>query len=215
MPMPRPTILVADDTPSNIELVHEIFGDGCEILVATNGQEAVETALAEAPDLILMDVMMPLMDGFEACERLKADPRTRDIPVIYLTAVADTEAIVKGFELGGVDYVSKPFEVRELQARVRAHLDLKLARDRERALRLELETALASVRTLSGLLPICASCKKIRDDQGYWKQIEDYLAAHSGVGFTHGICPDCSKAFKAEYAAQQPSPLPDPGAAGA
>jgi CheY-like chemotaxis protein len=195
---PLPTILVADDTSTNLELMDSILGSDHEILVATHGQEAIELARAELPDLILMDVMMPGMDGYEACRQLKADACTSHIPVLFLTALADMDALVKGFEAGGVDFVTKPFRPEELQARVRTHIALKQARDRETALRKELEASLAEIKQLSGLLPICATCKKIRDEQGGWNPLEVYISEHSEADFTHGICPDCSKAMLAE-----------------
>jgi CheY-like chemotaxis protein len=195
---PLPTILVADDTATNLEFVDSILGSDYEILVATHGQEAIELAQAELPDLILMDVVMPGMDGYEACRYLKADDCTSHIPVLFLTALADMDALVKGFEAGGVDFVTKPFRPEELQARVRTHIALKQARDREAALRKELEASLAEIKQLSGLLPICATCKKIRDEQGGWNPLEVYISEHSEADFTHGICPDCSKTMLAE-----------------
>jgi len=194
-----PTILAVDDTPSNLELLEGLLGPDYELLVAINGQEALEIALAEQPDLVLMDVMMPEMDGFEACRRLKADARTREIPVLFLTAMADMGALLQGFQAGGLDYVSKPFHPEELQARVATHIALKQSRDHERALQRELEAALADIKRLSGLLPICATCKKIRDEQGEWRPMEAYISDHSEAGFTHGICPECAKAFRADF----------------
>lgn len=191
----HPTLLVADDTPTNLALVDSVLGEDFELLIATNGQEALELAFAELPVLILMDVMMPVLDGFEACRRIKADPRTHDIPVLFLTALADTEALLRGFEAGGADYVAKPFHPEELRARITTHVALKQARDQERVLRHELEEALANIRQLSGLLPICATCKKIRDEKGTWNPLEVYISEHSEADFTHGICPDCAKAF--------------------
>lgn len=193
----NPTLLVADDTPTNLELVASVLGEDFELLIATNGQEALDIALAERPHLILMDVMMPVLDGFEACRRIKADPRTQDIPILFLTALADTEALLRGFAAGGVDYVAKPFHPEELRARVATHVALKHARDQERVLRLQLEEALASIKQLSGLLPICATCKMIRDEQGTWNPLEVYISEHSEADFTHGICPDCAKDFRA------------------
>ena len=112
--------------------MYEILGPDYELTVASNGQEALELALEEPPDLILMDVMMPVMDGYEACQRLKANPRTEPVPVIFLTALGDTDALLKGFRAGGADFLGKPFHPEELRARVGTHLALKLARDRER-----------------------------------------------------------------------------------
>jgi PleD family two-component response regulator len=193
------TLLVADDTPTNLELVNEVLGEDYEILIANNGQEAVDMALSELPNLILMDVMMPVMDGFEACRRLKAEESTCDIPILFLTALSDSEALLRGFEAGGVDYVGKPFNPEELKARVATHIALKLALDRERTLRMELQEAQANIKQLTGLLPICATCKKMRDENGQWSPMEVYISARSEVGFTHGICPECAQAFRADF----------------
>lgn len=132
-PAPRPEdifILVVDDVPKNIQLVASVLSEiGYEIMPATSGEQALARVKKRLPDLILLDLMMPGMDGFSVCRELKADPATRDIPVIFLTAAADIEQVVKGFAQGAVDYVTKPFQAAELLARVRTHLDLKHARE--------------------------------------------------------------------------------------
>src|SRR5512136_864122 len=118
-------ILVVDDTPANIQLLAATLkGKGYQISVATNGKQALEVVSRRRPDLILLDVMMPEMDGFETCRRLKASERWHAIPVIFLTAKTETEDIVQGFELGAVDYVAKPFNAHELLARVATHLTM-------------------------------------------------------------------------------------------
>lgn len=118
-------ILVVDDTPANIQALAAILKDkGYQISVATNGKQALEVLARVQPDLILLDVMMPEMDGFETCRQLKAAEQWRQIPVIFLTAKTDTTDIVKGFELGAVDYVAKPFNAHELLARVNTHLTI-------------------------------------------------------------------------------------------
>lgn len=125
----KPTILLADDSPANIGLMEMVLGTEYEILVAVNGEEAVELALAETPDLILLDVMMPKMDGYEACRRLKADRRTADIPVIFVTALDQEGEETKGLELGAIDFIAKPIRPAVVKARVRNHLELKQQRD--------------------------------------------------------------------------------------
>jgi DNA-binding response OmpR family regulator len=129
-------ILVVDDTPANIQTVTAILKEkGYQISVATNGRQALEVVSRIRPDLILLDVMMPEMDGFETCSQLKASPEWHDIPIIFLTSKTDTTDIVKGFELGAVDYVGKPFNSHELLARVNAHLYIdRLRRENERLL---------------------------------------------------------------------------------
>jgi len=126
------TILVVDDTPTNVELVKHIFEkEGCRVVGAANGEEALAHAERERFDLILLDVVMPVMDGFTACRRLKAQEKTQEIPVIFLTALSEIEQIRHAFEAGGVDYLVKPFNAVELLARVRTHLELKKYRERE------------------------------------------------------------------------------------
>jgi putative two-component system response regulator len=127
---PRKTVLVVDDTPENIQLMSALFKDAYRTKIATNGPKALRIAASDSPpDLILLDIMMPDMDGYEVCSRLKADPRTRDIPVIFLTARAQPEDEERGLELGAVDYITKPISPPIVMARVRTQLALKDAQD--------------------------------------------------------------------------------------
>lgn len=123
------TILVVDDQPQNIRLIGTLLREHYNLLIADNGPKAIETALGKMPDLILLDIMMPEMSGFEVCEALKNDKRTREIPIIFLTAKTETEDILKAFEIGGVDYVTKPFNALEVMARIKTHLELKNSKD--------------------------------------------------------------------------------------
>ncbi len=119
-------ILIVDDTPKNIQVVASILREEeYQMAFACNGKEALDQTKSANFDLILLDIMMPKMDGYEVCERLKADPATQEIPVIFLTAKTETASIVKGFEFGAVDYVTKPFRKEELLARVRTHLYIR------------------------------------------------------------------------------------------
>ena len=121
----KPRILVVDDTPANIKVLHNLLREDYSLSVATSGKEALEIAFSDdRPDLVLLDVMMPEMDGHEVCRRLKAEPRTRDVPVIFVTALSEVEDETKGFELGAVDYVTKPIRPPIVQARVATHLEL-------------------------------------------------------------------------------------------
>ncbi|MEI6874083.1 MAG: response regulator [Spirochaetota bacterium] len=139
-----PNILVVDDTPANLELLSGLLrAQGYAPRPVPSGKLALAAARAEAPDLVLLDIRMPEMDGFEVCERLKADETLRDVPVIFITAAQDREDKVRAFSLGAVDYVTKPFQVEELQARVRTHLHLRsLQRDLKEHQEAILETAL-------------------------------------------------------------------------
>jgi diguanylate cyclase (GGDEF)-like protein len=123
-------ILIVDDNHLNLKILADLAEDeGHEAVLAVNGTDALDFVRQELPDIVLLDIMMPDIDGYEVCRRLKQKDMTKDIPVIFLTAKAETEDIVKGFEVGGVDYLTKPFNTLELKARLKTHLALKWARD--------------------------------------------------------------------------------------
>jgi CheY-like chemotaxis protein len=188
-------VLIVDDKPDNIDLIIKILEpEGYNLAFATSGAKAIEVAQHFKPDLILLDVMMPPgMDGFETCAQLKGDPLTADIPVVFVTAKNETTAIIEGFRCGGQDYIPKPFRREEVLSRVRTHVQVRQLIRKQARLIDDLQGALAHVKTLQGLLPICASCKKIRDANGYWHQIESYLRTHADLAFTHGICNECAQ----------------------
>ena len=122
----KSSLLIVDDTPTNLEILVDYFSElGYEVYVATSGEHALNQIGSVLPDLILLDVMMPGIDGFETCRRLKANAETKDIPVIFMTALADTDNKVKGFTVGAVDYVTKPIQQEEVLARVNTHLSLR------------------------------------------------------------------------------------------
>jgi diguanylate cyclase (GGDEF)-like protein len=125
----RPSILIVDDEVSNIEILSAVLEEDHDIYFATSGDEAMATARAALPDLILLDVLMPGTDGYEVCTKLKADPLLADVPVIFTTALGDQEAEVKGLMLGAIDYITKPITPVVVRARVRNHLDMKRMRD--------------------------------------------------------------------------------------
>jgi len=128
------TILIADDRPESVELVRDLLTmEGYRIVTALNGQEALDGIRQQLPDLVLLDISMPLLNGYEVCQRLKADPATADIPVLMLTAWAEPDQRVKGLQLGAEDYLAKPFDYRELMARIETQLRTKQERDRLRA----------------------------------------------------------------------------------
>ena len=136
----KPSVLVVDDVAKNIQVLVNILREQqYRISVADSGKKALEMMDRFIPDLILLDIMMPGTDGFQVCEELKASEKTKDVPVIFLTARTETEDVVKGFQLGAVDYVTKPFNKAELLARVHTHLELK--RTREEIIQLEKKNA--------------------------------------------------------------------------
>ena len=175
----KPLVLLVDDVIDNLRVVGNILGeDNLEIIVATSGNEALIIASEELPDLILLDVMMPGMDGFETCKQLKQNLSTATIPVIFLTARTEIEDAVHGFDVGAVDYVTKPFHPAELRARVRTQLQM---------------------RQLKGLLSVCSYCGKIRENKDRWERLEVYISLHTKTRFSHGICPDCIEKHAAAW----------------
>jgi two-component system, sensor histidine kinase and response regulator len=127
--MKRQTVLIVDDTPANLDLLHAILRNQYHTVTASSGAEALERISAQKPDLILLDVMMPDLDGYQLCTILKSDQRTRDIPVIFVSAKTQEDDEVKGLELGAIDYITKPISPHIVKARVRNHLELKRYRD--------------------------------------------------------------------------------------
>jgi diguanylate cyclase (GGDEF)-like protein len=132
----KPLLLVVDDQPGNIQILYGIFKDECEVCMATNGADAIEFCRNRQPDLVLLDVVMPEIGGYEVCERLKADPLTEHIPLIFVTAQNEPAEEAYGFEKGGVDFITKPFHANVVKARVRTHLTLKYQSDLLRTLSL-------------------------------------------------------------------------------
>ncbi|BHH85904.1 response regulator [Desulforhopalus sp. 52FAK] len=186
------SILVVDDNTANIDVMLTFLEmEGYDISIATSGKMALHVASHDQPELILLDVMMPNMDGFETCRKLKDDPATATIPIIFVTAKKETADIVQGFKAGGVDYISKPYRQEEVISRVRTHLQLRRLMENQERLIDELNQALKEVKTLKGILPICSYCKKIRDEEGHWHQMEKYIATRSDSEFSHGVCEEC------------------------
>jgi CheY-like chemotaxis protein len=183
----KPLILIVDDEPFNITLLTEFLHQDYKIMAAKNGEQAFKAVQREIlPDLILLDIMMPGLNGYEVCKRLKANNRTKTIPVIFVTAVSEIEDAARGFQAGAVDFIQKPMDLVIAKARVDLHIKLNKSRQ-------DLQEALSQVKQLSGLLPICMHCKKIRDDSGYWNQIESYIKKHSEAQFSHSICRECAE----------------------
>lgn len=188
------TILIIDDQPANLAvLVDYLEGRDIDVVVAENGKNGLARADYVLPDLILLDVLLPDINGFDTCRQLKTNRRTSAIPVIFMTALADVNDKISGFAAGGVDYVTKPLELEEVCARIKTHLTLNRLQKELEAKNRELTTALAEIDTLKGILPLCSFCKKIRDDQGYWQQVDAYIQTHTSAEISHSLCPDCLK----------------------
>ncbi|MEA3297137.1 MAG: response regulator transcription factor [candidate division Zixibacteria bacterium] len=186
-------ILIAEDDPVSRMLLEETLnGWGHDVTVADDGKSALkEYQDDKSIKLAILDWMMPGMSGVDACKEMRQHDDRPYTYVIMLTAISQKEGITFAFENGADDYVTKPFTPIELQARVSAgerivNLQASLTTKIN-----ELEDALAQVKQLQGIVPICAWCKKIRDDSDYWSSVEEYMTAHSEAKFSHSICPEC------------------------
>lgn len=124
-PERKPRLLVVDDQPTNIQVLYRVFADDCQVFMATSGEQALHTAREEAPDVILLDVMMPDMDGYEVCRQLKQDSATRDIPILFVTAHHEAQEEARGLACGAVDFITKPIHPAVVRARVHTHLTLQ------------------------------------------------------------------------------------------
>jgi len=157
-----PSVLVVDDSSKNVDLLVNTLKDDYRLGIARNGPKALDYAKKHHPDLILLDIMMPEMDGFEVCSRLKAAPKTKDIPVVFLTAMSETNDRTRGFEMGAVDYITKPFRPPEVKARIRAHLSLKEIREELKAQNISLERKVEALQeTLSATVQTVAAATEI------------------------------------------------------
>ncbi len=186
-------ILIAEDDVVSRRLLETTLTKwGYEVISTTDGIQALDAlSQPDAPSLAILDWMMPGLDGAEVCRRARSLGTDRLLYIILLTAKGRKEDIVQGLTAGADDYIIKPFDRSELKARINVGERI-LRLQAELASRVkELELALANVKLLQGLLPICCYCKKIRNDQNYWQQVDTYIADHSEAQFTHGICPEC------------------------
>jgi two-component system, OmpR family, response regulator VanR len=227
-------ILIVEDSPTQAKILqHTLEKHNFEVYKTKNGKEALEYLNDHEPALIISDIIMPEMNGYEFCKEVKSNQRLRAIPIILLTMLSEPEDVIKGLESGADNFMTKPYDEQALMARIhyvlnnaelresrtsemgieiafagKKHLitsnriqilDLLIStyenaiqktRELEKTVR-ELTHAHETIKTLKGLIPICANCKKVRNDAGFWEQIEMYIRDHSEAEFTHGFCPDC------------------------
>lgn len=189
-------LLAEDDLVSRTLLVTVLTQWGYEVVGVPDGAQAV-LALQSDNDLRLaiLDWIMPEMEGPEVVRKVREciPSRERYVYIILLTQKDSRSDIVEGLASGADDYMVKPFDHNELKARITTGQRIAELQQALASANADLRSALAQVKKLSGLLPICAVCKKIRDDKGYWQQIESYISEHSEALFSHGVCPDCAK----------------------
>jgi DNA-binding response OmpR family regulator len=186
-------LVVADDDPVTRRLLEGVLGKlGFRVVLARDGTEALEILTGDDPPaLAILDWMMPGLTGIDVCRQLRLRAPSGPTYVLIVTSREQTEDLVAALDAGADDYVTKPFQIEELKARVGVGLRVATLQRRLADRVAELEHALAHVTRLQGLLPICMYCKKIRNDQNYWTQVETYVSDHSGARFSHSICPEC------------------------
>jgi DNA-binding response OmpR family regulator len=202
-------VLIAEDDLTSRNVLSAILKkEGCEVQATVNGVQALEAMRQpDAPKLAILDWMMPEMDGVEVCRQLSANKAEQPPYLIILTTRDKKEDIVAGLAAGANDYLTKPFSVAELRARIGVGRRMLEVQAQLASTIAELREAANHIKTLRGIVPICAKCKKIRDDKGYWERVEVYVARHSEAQFSHGLCPDCMQAL---YPGLELKPRPRP-----
>jgi phosphoserine phosphatase RsbU/P len=186
-------ILIAEDDATSRTILQAVLSKGgYEVVSSADGLEALEAfKQSDAPDLAIVDLIMPKIDGLELVREVRTLPTPRPPYIIILSTKSETADVVAGLDAGADDYLVKPFDASELRARVevgRRMLEMRaVLADKVQ----ELALALDQVKTLRGIVPICANCKNVRDDQGYWNRVETYMREHTGAEFSHAVCPDC------------------------
>jgi DNA-binding response OmpR family regulator len=186
-------VLIAEDDATTNAILEAILKNwGYEVVITRDGAEAwAKLQEADAPKLVILDRIMPKMDGLEVCRRIRKKDPLNLTYIIHLTTLAAKDDVVAGLGAGANDYITKPFNNQELRARVAVgaemvNLQVDLADKVE-----ELEEALAHIKQLQGVLPICSYCHKIRDDKEVWQKLEAYVEDHSDARFSHSYCPEC------------------------
>ncbi len=188
-------VMIVDDEPAVAIDLCDCLTDMGHVVVSVeaSGEDAIEEAGRKRPDVVLMDIhLRDDMDGIESARRIHD---RFGIPVVFLSAYSDPELLDRAKQVGSFAYLVKPFSEREVCAAIEMAVYRSEAEKEREALIVELNDALEQVRTLRGIIPICSHCKKIRDDEGCWHQIEEYVSAHSQAAFSHGICVECMKEF--------------------
>jgi DNA-binding response OmpR family regulator len=193
-------VLIAEDDRATGELLAVTFRrwEYDTTLVPDGTLAWAHLSRSTAPTLAVLDWMMPGMDGPDICRRVRAELPLANMYLMLVTAREKRSDMIAGLEAGADDYIVKPFNVEELRARVAVGARVVALQEKLAEQVAELQAALSSVKQLSGLLPICSYCKRIRGDDSYWQQVEGYIAKHSEAQFSHGICPTCYASINAE-----------------
>lgn len=183
-------LIVEDEAVTAMDMKQELITLGYEVVGIEDNADDADRATGELrPDLVLMDIRLyGSVDGIEAATNLRGKYH---VPIVFLTAHSDTATLQRAIEASPFGYLLKPFQIRELKVTIEVAIFKHRKEEQVRHLVNDLTAALEKVRLLSGLLPICAWCKKIRDEKGKWHVVEEYVQTHSEAKFTHGACPDC------------------------
>jgi len=201
MLQPPLRLLIIEDDKEDAYLIREMLADvrrEVQVFQAERLAAALEQLAHESVSLVLLDLGLPDSQGIDTLRTMVA--RMPSLPVIVLTGLRDRDFGIMAIQEGAQDYLVKGQINADLLARAIAYaLERKKLENEKHKLILDLQEALAKVKTLSGMLPICSSCKQIRDDKGYWNQVDTYLHEHSDVEFSHALCPDCAKKLYPEY----------------
>lgn len=190
----RPQVLIVDDSPLARQITEKQLDPlDVEVLTASSGEEAIGVFRAQDLAIILMDVVMEGIDGFETARLIRESEHPNcGVPIIFVTAsVTDSENIFKGYESGAADYLLKPVDAKPLCSKVSVFCQLYAQRAEISEKNRVLQKYIEEINQLRGLVPICAQCKNVRDDEGFWHSVEHYFADNSDAEFSHSICPDC------------------------
>jgi phosphoserine phosphatase RsbU/P len=194
-------ILVADDDRIAATVLAQTLRQWeFDVTVAADGAEALRhlQSVAGTPTLAILDWMMPQLEGADVCRRVRGEMPLANMYLMLLTSLESKDRVVAGLEAGADDYLIKPFDPDELRARINVGVRVLTLQERLAERVNELQDALANVKQLHGLLPICSYCKRIRGDDQYWTAVESYIAERSNAQFSHGICPPCAQELERE-----------------
>jgi CheY-like chemotaxis protein len=190
-------LVVEDETVVAMDIANTLRKLGYKVTdTVPSGEQALDSLKENRPDLIFMDIgLKGEMDGIDTAAQIRS---VYSIPVIFLTAYVDEKTLDRAKGTVPAGYITKPFEENDLRIAVEVGLYRANLENQREVLIKDLQEAMSKIKTLSGLIPICAWCKKIRDDQGYWQTVEQYVKEHSQAEFTHGMCPECQKKYMPE-----------------
>jgi DNA-binding response OmpR family regulator len=200
-------VLVADDDRIAATVLSQTLRQWeFDVTVVSDGADALRHLLAlgpSTPTLAILDWMMPNLEGADVCRRVRLEMPLANMYLMLLTSLESRGHIIAGLDSGADDYLVKPFDPGELRARINVGMRVLSLQERLAERVTELQEALANVKVLHGLLPICSYCKRIRGDDSYWTQVESYIAERSDAQFSHGICPPCANELEKEIEQHQ------------